>query len=783
MPADLDDLIPVPQQVERLSGSLSTEGRKWAADPVSLAHTAIAYKLQEELEADPATGAGLPAHTVTVGTPPLDAAEPPGQAQGYVLLVTPEGALVRGRDADGLYWGLVTLEQLLSRGPELPCARIDDWPAFPLRGHHDDISRKQVSRPSDFCRIVRLLSRYKINVYTPYMEDVLYLKSYPDVGEHRGRLTPEEVRAMHVEAARHNVTIIPTYSLIGHQESLLSNPKYAHLGRQVFQAMSSYDVRKPEVRVFLHNVIRDVCEMFPAPYFHAGFDETQGIGAEEFLDHANWCARELKGHGKQMAMWVDMIYNHFGCDMIQRLEDNVIPVNWQYGCTGGEVPHQKELAAQGRPVWGLASYGGGKFLPDFARGKANIDTWVKAGRETNTPAIFASQWGDYGTENHRDLRWNMFAYLGEATWSGERARKEDFEARFQRSFYGQELPALTDVIEDLPDRLNMNVGAFWTHFRRNAFALSRWAVQNPGADGGLAADEELLTGALEAVADAQATSRLEVDQLDHFRVALIRMLSVTRRLRTALRRAAGLDREELRTLCRRTNEMLDSIRDAYTIEWLRTNKWQGMEESLRAYDDVMLSYELLADVTVGEGGERDGFRTLSLAERFNTSFLPVGGLPIGEQSCNGVPFLFADEEHTHVTMKEEAASVELAFPATPVKDVHLIISAPRGDGHPEPVAVLELLRGGEIVHAEEMLRVLHVCDWWAPRGEHIWAGGGMAHVDPARVRYALTPGHLYGLAHLSGFGVPEGTQADALRIRALVEDEVLLFAATLETGR
>ncbi len=292
----------------------------------------------------------------------------------------------------------------------------------------------------------------------------------------------------------------------------------------------------------------------------------------------------------------------------------------------------------------------------------------------------------------------------------------------------------------------------------------------------------MLTGALEAVADAQATARLEVDQLDHFRVALIRMLSATRRLRTALRRAAGLDREELRDLCRRTNEMLDSIRDAYTVEWLRTNKWQGMEESLRAYDDVMLSYELLPDVQVGEGGERDGFRTLSLAEHFNTSFLPVGGLPIGERSYNGVPFLFADEEHTHVEMKGEAAGVELAFPATPVRDVHLIISAPRGDGQTEPLAVLELLQDGEVVYAEEMQRILHLCDWWAPRGEHIWAGGGMAHVDPARVKYALTPGHLYGLAHLSGFGIPEGTQADGLRIRALKEDDVLLFAVTLETG-
>jgi hypothetical protein len=779
MPAALDDLVPVPQRVEPLSGRLNTQELRWAADAASLEQTAIAYKLGVELQADVDAGAALPAHTVTVGDPPLAGLQPPDRAQGYALLIAPEGAAVRGRDADGLYWGLVTLEQLLSAGPELPCARIADWPAFPLRGHHDDISRGQVSRPADFCRIIRTLSRYKINIYTPYMEDLLYLKSYPDIGEHRGRLTPDEVCAMHLEAARHSVTIMPTYSLIGHQESLLSNPKYACLGREVFQCMSSLDVRKPQVRVFLRNVIRDVCELFPSPYFHAGFDETQGIDAQEFLDHANWCARELKAHGKQMAMWVDMIYNHFGYDMIRRLEENVIPVNWEYDCTDGEVPHQRELTAQGRPVWGLAGYGGGKFLPDFARGKANIDTWVKVGRETNTPAIFASQWGDYGTENHRDMRWNMFAYLGEATWSGERARREDFEHRFQRSFYGEELPPLTDVIERLPGRLNMGVGPFWTHFRRNAFATARWAVQEPDADAGLAADEGMLTGALEAVADAQTSARLEVDQLDHFRVALMRMLSVTRRLRFALRRAAGLDREEVRQLCRRTVEMLDSIRDAYTIEWLRNNKWQGMEESLRVYDDVMLSYELLPDVQVGEGGPRGGFYLLGLAGHFNTCFLPVAGLPIGEQACNGVPFLFADERHTHVAMKAGAA-VELDSPLTAVKDVHLVMTAPRGEGQPEPLAMLELLRDGEVVHAEEMQRVLHLCDWWAPRGEHIWAGGGMAHVDPARVRYALRPGHLYGLTHLSGFRIPQGTHADALRLRAL-KDEVQLFAATLET--
>jgi hypothetical protein len=196
---------------------------------------------------------------------------------------------------------------------------------------------------------------------------------------------------------------------------------------------------------------------------------------------------------------------------------------------------------------------------------------------------------------------------------------------------------------------------------------------------------------------------------------------------------------------------------------------------------VMLSYELLPDVHVGEGGARDGYYVLSLADHFGESFLPVGGLPIGEQTYNGVPFLFADETHTHAALTKDTPPVEVRFPPTPVRDVHLVIAAPRGDGEPKPLAVLELLRDGKVVHSEEMLSVLHLCDWWAPRGEHIWAGGGMAHVDPDRVRYAFSPGHLYGLAALSGFRVPEDARADALRIRALAEEKVQLFAATLET--
>ncbi len=782
MPLSVDDLVPVPQNVESADGAVCLDGLCWQVDAASSRDVAIRWKLRDELDLSPGVSNRLTAHTVVAGEAPQPCSAPPRE-QGYVLSIAPSGLVVRGHDAQGLYWGLVTLEQLLDGGDELPCCEISDWPAFPLRGHHDDISRKQVSKPPDFLRIIRRLSKYKINVYTPYMEDMLYLPSHPDVGLGRGRLTPGEVAAMHREAARHNVTIMPTYSLIGHQENLLANPKYAHLGREVFQAMSSLDVRKPEVREFLTDVIRDVCLMFPGPYFHGGFDETQGIGAEEFLDHANWCARELKKYGKQMPMWVDMIYNHFGYDMIGQLEDNIIPVNWNYGCTE-EVPHQRELAAQGRPVWGLAGYGNCvTFLPRFERAKSNIDCWRRDGLETDTPALFSSQWGDNGYENHRDMCWNMFAYLGEAGWSGSRARREDFERRFQVSFYGTELPGLREVVADLPGRLSIGQRDYWGHFRRNAFGMLRWAAQNPGAGPMLEKEEALVENALGKVRAARERAVRREEHLEHFRVALLRMRSVIHRLQFALCYREGLGAEEVRSGADEVREELLAVRDAYEADWLRNNKRPNIEVSLAVYDEVLPTYDELVELAPAEAGRRDGFQTLDLTGCMNRSFLPVGGVPVGEREVNGVPFLFADERHTHACLDDELPEADLCFPREAVADIHMVVAAQKRGKEPEPAAVVELLDGDEVLHSEQLLNIKHLCDWWAPLGEHIWAGGGMAHVDEDRVRYALKPGHMYGLAETHNFDVPADTRADGLRIRALEGEELRLFAVTLELAR
>jgi len=775
------NLVPYPQQcrIQRGEYTLIKKAQARVADPARLP-LCIRHKLTTlglRLKAD----ASLPALTCAIGMPDLEGVRAPHKAEGYALHVMPRGIVVRGYDADGLFWGLITLEQLLNGGRMTPCVEIRDWPAFGFRGHHDDISRKQVSTVADFKRIIRLLSSYKIKYYTPYMEDMLFLKSYPDIGATRGHLLPHEVKAIVEEGARHNVVVFPTYSLIGHQENLLSMPRYRKLARDVFYAPSSLDPSKPAVRPFLRKVIRDVCELFPdAPFFHACFDETQGLTCEQLISHANWCAEELRKHGKKMLMWVDMFKNHHGLDKLRLLSDNIIPVEWHYL---DPTVVEGEYKRHGLKPCGLAGYNNwGVFLPDFRLGKRNMDAWAGMMRRLGGPGFATSLWGDNGCENSRDLCWNLYAYNAEAAWNGKKTHGLDFERRFHISFYGAPLPTLLRMKDKLMPQRRIDPRRLWRLFRYSIQALVRLTVAEPTLATVAQRDLRLQRAMLRAVNLARPQARREQQHLDHFIVALERERLVCERIVLAHRIARRLSGARLRAAVQAHLRDTAGVRALYQKIWLRHNKRPNIEVSLAVYDAVADSLRaLLAEPPT----PKENYQSLPLGPAYDSFFADVAGLPLAPTVVNDVPFTFAGKQHTHVALTGQR-SLTVCFPRTNVKDIHLLYGGmriPMDLTNTPPLLEVQLKCGNTVVFHEQLQAVRHICDWFAPRGEHIWAGGGLQHTDPRRVRYGFQPGQCMGVLHLSGFA-PRGVAADTLVLRALAKDErcgVALFAATLQT--
>jgi hypothetical protein len=62
----------------------------------------------------------------------------------------------------------------------------------------------------------------------------------------------------------------------------------------------------------------------------------------------------------------------------------------------------------------------------------------------------------------------------------------------------------------------------------------------------------------------------------------------------------------------------------------------------------------------------------------------------------------------------------------------------------------------------------------------MWAGGGLAYVDPMRVRYLLTPNPPYGITCIHRFPWPVAPVADRLELTCLGSKPLQLFAITVQ---
>jgi hypothetical protein len=709
-------------------------------------------------------------HCARIGKGGLPVA--PDECEGYALAITSRHAAVSAPDRRGLVWGLGTLAQLADAG--WPCCEIRDWPAFPVRYHHDDVSRKQISTPADFRRIIRHLARFKFSHYTLYLEDMLLLEDVPQMGEGRGGLTPDEVRAIVAEGAARQIEVFPTISLAGHQENLLMLPRYAPLAARTWQSPSSFDPAKRGVREHLARVIGAACALFPSRFFHMGFDELIGLDADGFVSHANWCAGQLVEQGKTPLLWADMIHNHFGCDLFARLHPAIIPVAWDYEAKGGRGRKALADLLRHRPqAWVLGGYNN---WTSFVHAPlAELDRqwagWAAAdGTPSRIAGFGAAQWGDLGYENHRDFCWALFAAFAERAWSGADGNPKTVEERFQRNFYGHPMPELTALRRLLESGVSFPLRRAWQLHRLPAPGWIREArggrLPVPAM---LAADLRTLSRGRRLLAQCRRNAVGEAGHLEHFAVALDRLESVVLRARAAIRMTDA----NRKAACL----SLKKSRASYRRAWFAHNRAENIECSLAVFDSQMESWRREKEPRVP-----DGFHPLDLSAAWNACVPDVAGVPIGLRVIDGVPFRFAGKSHTHIDL-EPGKRLVIGLPGVPLADLHIVATSPRDGEDPLPAMRLRLTARERVLYEEDLLSIRHLCDWWAPLGDHIWAGGGFRHVDPQRVRHVLSPNPPYGLTAIHRFPWPGAPQAEHIELEAVGSRPIQIFAITAAEAR
>ena len=237
--------------------------------------------------------------------------------EGYHLLVTDKVIRVQASSAAGVFYGLVTLQQLLpveifskirveNTGWKIPCIEVHDRPRFPWRGMHLDVGRHFM--PPEFIKkYIDLIALHKMNVFHWHLtEDQgwrIEIKKYPKLTEigawrketlvghlsqkprefdgkpHGGFYTQDQIRDIVEYARKRFVTIVPEIDMPGHVQAAIA--AYPQLGTtsKPTDVLTYWggceqilNVEESTIR-FIQDVLLEVMDLFPGRFIHIGGDE------------------------------------------------------------------------------------------------------------------------------------------------------------------------------------------------------------------------------------------------------------------------------------------------------------------------------------------------------------------------------------------------------------------------------------------------------------------------------------------------------------------------------
>ena len=239
------------------------------------------------------------------------------------------------KTAQGIFRGIKTLEQMVILSKlegktnflSLQGGEITDEPSFAYRGAMLDVARHFFS-VRDVKRYIDLLSNYKINFLHLHLSDDqgwrIEIKSWPKLTEIGGQTevgggdggfyTQEDYTEIIKYASDRYITIVPEIDLPGHTNAALAS--YAELNcdgkaKDLYTGIevgfSSLCVDKEVTYKFVEDVVREISEISPGPYFHIGGDESHVTPQADFIRFMDRTLAIVKKYNKTPMGWYELI--------------------------------------------------------------------------------------------------------------------------------------------------------------------------------------------------------------------------------------------------------------------------------------------------------------------------------------------------------------------------------------------------------------------------------------------------------------------------------------------
>jgi hexosaminidase len=593
--------------------------------------------------------------------------------QGYVIRVTDSGVLVAGRSAQGLFYGVQTLRQLLreeagasanaavvtsrARVPALhmqlliPALTIRDWPSMEWRGVSDDISRGPIPTIDYLKMQIRTLAEYKINLLGFNMEHVFDFQTQPLVPPKEAALSAAEIKEIVEYASKYYITILPEQQGFGHLRQFLNYEIYSDLAERPHGTVLS--PTNPKAYDFIRQVYGEIVPLFPGPFFHIGADETAELGLGQtktlaaqqglgrvYLEHLQKVFEIMQPYHKQLMFWGDIAVKY--PELLTILPKDMIAVPWDYDAKPSYESIITPYTNAGLRVVVAPGAGNWRAIwPDLGSAYVNIRNFVRDGQKHRAMGVLNTTWNDDG-ESLVDMTWPALVFGAAAGWQPGESSIDDFKKNYDWAFYRNDDGTFGDVIENLdrPNRLlagvkldNASNELFWSDPFSETGSNTDAKALPVAHDLRLSAEH-----AIESLLRNHAKARLHAGTLDDMLFAARRLDTLGLKIQLTFEishyywDAYENQTDEVRTQndldeIVDINGRLESLRDAvtetrkmYAAGWARENRPYWLDNVLVRYDNLAL--EVQAKIVAVQAAQRQYWNTKTLPPPEQLGFFP-----------------------------------------------------------------------------------------------------------------------------------------------------------------
>ena len=567
--------------------------------------------------------------------------DPAMHDEGYVLLTDGNTTYDIAATSAGLYYGAQTIKQLVVDGDAsgnsksrsnavLHGVLIRDWPAMKYRGLDDDLSRGPVPTLKFQEHQVRVLSEYKVNIYSPYFENTLAYASNPLPAPPGGAMTRADVEELVRYAQQYHVTIVPEQEAFGHLHHVLMYDKYSKLAETPHGSVLAPG--QPGSIQLIQQWFTEIASMFPGPFLHVGADETFELGQGQtkaavekeglgkvYMDFLIQIHQALEPLHKRLLFWGDIAMKD--PELVKILPKDMIAIAWVYGPEpGGYDKWLLPFTNAGLETWvapGVNSWN--RVYPDNNAALLNIQGFLRDGQRLGSTGELNTVWDDDG-EGLFNLDWYGVLFGAAAGWQPGSSSIPQFQNSYGQIFHGDLTGKINQAQIDLMAAQKTVTDSDVGYSTDDLFWMDPWSKEGQQASAKLlpvvSSIREQAEQAIILIQQARAAGSLrEVDALDAMEMGARRMdflgykFEVAQEIAAAYYNAyqqqshpaSGEDIGRMLSDLSSSNGRCQDLRDGYGLTrdlyrhaWLQENRPYWL-------DNVMAHYELNMELWIQRG--------------------------------------------------------------------------------------------------------------------------------------------------------------------------------------